>query len=211
MLAVHLDSLLFLLFVAIAIFFQILTRVATKGRRPPTDGNRRSTSPSQTARPLSRETEETDEDRIRKFLEALGQPTTAKPPQPVAPRTDIPPRPVAPIQPPPSMRPFSFPERRPPPEERRKSVVIGHEVTQAPAAAFKEQEWTAPAPPPSVVKAAEEVYAIETTQPISRSKESKIDIVTMLRSRSGLRDAIVLREIFGPPRSMQPLDLVGSV
>jgi hypothetical protein len=33
----------------------------------------------------------------------------------------------------------------------------------------------------------------------------------MLRSTSGLRDAIILREIFGPPRSMQPLDLVGSV
>src|SRR5256885_9626401 len=209
MLAVHLDNLLFLLFVAIAIFFQILTRFATKSRRPPTDSSRRSTSPSQTARPLSGEPEETDEDRVRKFLEALGQPTTAKPPQPVAPRTDIPPRPVAPVQPPPSMRPFSFPERRPPSEERRESVVILHEATQAPATAFKEQERTAPEPPPSVVKAAEEAYTIET-QPISRSPESKIDIVTMLRSTSGLRDAIVLREIFGPPRSMQPLDLISG-
>ena len=207
--AVHLDNLLFLLFVAIAIFFQILTRAATKGRKRPTDTSRRSTSPSQMARPLPREPEETDEERIRKFLEALGQPTTAKPPQPVAPRTDIPPRPVAPIQPPPSMRPFSFPERRLSPEERRKNVVILHEATQAPAAAFKEQERTAPEPSPSVVKAAEEAYTIET-QPISKSTDSKIDIVTMLRSTSGLQNAIVLREIFGPPRSMQPPDLTGG-
>ena len=211
MAALHLDNLLFLLFVALAIFFQILTRAATKGRRRPGDTTPRSTPPSQRVRPIASELEETDADRIRKFLEALGQPTTAKPPPPVAPRTDIPPRPVAPIQPPADMRPFSFPERRFfSPEERRKSVVILHEATQAPAAPFKEQERTVPEPPPSVLKAAEEAYAIET-QPVSRSTKSKIDIATMLRSTSGLRDAIILREIFGPPRSLQPLDLVGSV
>ena len=31
-----------------------------------------------------------------------------------------------------------------------------------------------------------------------------------LASRQGLRDAIILREIFGPPRSLQPPDLVSS-
>ena len=46
MAALHLDNLLFLLFVALAIFFQILTRAATKGRRRPGDTSRRSTSPS---------------------------------------------------------------------------------------------------------------------------------------------------------------------
>src|SRR5947209_18641029 len=86
MLAAHLDNLLFLLFIAIAIFFQILTRAATKGRRRPGDTTRRSTSPSQTSRPISGDADETDEQRIRKFLEALGQPTTSKPPAPVAPR-----------------------------------------------------------------------------------------------------------------------------
>src|SRR6266404_2495907 len=86
MAAVHLDNLLFLLFVAIAIFFQILTRAATKGRRRPGDTTRRSTPPSQRARPIASESEESDADRIRKFLEALGQPSTSKPPEPVAPR-----------------------------------------------------------------------------------------------------------------------------
>ena len=208
--ATHYDNLLVLLFFGIAIFFQLLSSAAAKNRKRRDDTRRGSTSPSQRSGPLSTEQDETDEERIRKFLEALGQPTTSKPPPPVAPRTDIPPRPVAPIQPPPSMRPFSFPERRLPPEERRKSVVVLHEATPAPTAAFKEQERTAPEPSPSVVKAAEEAYAI-ITQPISKSTDSKIDIVTMLRSTSGLRDAIVLREIFGPPRSMQPFDLVGSV
>src|ERR1700730_1078135 len=86
MAALHLDNLLFLLFVALAIFFQILTRAATKGRRRPGDTTRRTTSPSQMSRPLSGEADETDEQRIRKFLEALGQPTTSEPPAPVAPR-----------------------------------------------------------------------------------------------------------------------------
>src|SRR5205807_5410888 len=84
--ALHLDNLLFLLFVALAIFFQILTKAATKGRRRPGDTTRRSTSPSQRPRPVSGERDETDEQRIRKFLEALGQPTTSEPPTPVTPR-----------------------------------------------------------------------------------------------------------------------------
>src|SRR5467141_2115414 len=100
MAALHLDNLLFLLFVVLAIFFQILTRAATKSRRRRGATGRRSASPSQMSRPLSDDADETDEERIRKFLEALGQPTTSKPPPPVAPRTDIPPRPVAPVRPP---------------------------------------------------------------------------------------------------------------
>src|SRR2546430_12700194 len=86
MAALHLDNLLFLLFVALAIFFQILTRAATKSRRRPGDTTRRTTSPPQMSRPISDDADETDEQRIRKFLEALGQPTTSKPPEPVAPR-----------------------------------------------------------------------------------------------------------------------------
>src|SRR5947199_469808 len=97
MAALHLDNLLFLLFVAIAIVFQILTRAASKSRRRPGDTTPRSTPPSQRARPITSKSEETDADRVRKFLEALGQPTTSKPPAPVAPRPVVLPR-VGPMQ-----------------------------------------------------------------------------------------------------------------
>src|SRR5437764_14328855 len=120
MAALHLDNLLFLLFVAIAIFFQILTRAATKSRRRPGDTTRRSTSPSQMSRPISGDADETDEQRIRKFLEALGQPTTSKPPAPVVPRTDIPPRPLAPVQPP---TPRLVPSWKGTQEERKRLVI----------------------------------------------------------------------------------------
>ena len=210
MAALHLDNLLFLLFVALAIFFQILTRAVSKSRRRPGHTRPRSASSSQTSRPLSRESDETDEERIRKFLEALGQPTTSKPPAPVRPRTDIPPRPVAPVRPP--IAPFAewqrkirLPGQIPP---TRETKTFRPKVADAPA--FEVQQGPTSLEPLPVIKTAAEAYAI-ATQPISKSPETKIDVATLLRSTSGLRDAIILREIFGPPRSLQPLDLVGSV
>ena len=88
MLAIHLDNILFLLFFAVAILFQLLTRAATKAAGEPAAIQ----SEDRHSPPLPRR-EETEEDRIRKFLEALGQPTTSKPPPPVVPRTDIPQKP----------------------------------------------------------------------------------------------------------------------
>ena len=225
MLAAHLDNLLFLLFIAVAIFFQILTRAATKGRRRPSDTSRRSTSPSQVSRPIPREPEETDEERVRKFLEALGQPTTSKPPAPVAPRPTYQRPTVLPHVPPPLRSPLPPLTTRPPESEPvwrlpREFQLPGQIIPTREARTFRPKVAEAPAfqvqqgPPPlesvPVFKSAAEAYAI-ATQPISKSVETKIDLATLLRSTSGLRDAIILREIFGPPRSLQPLDLVGTV
>jgi hypothetical protein len=189
MAALHLDNLLFLLFVALAIFFQILTRAATKGRRRPGDTTGRSTAPSQMSRPISDDADETDEQRIRKFLEALGQPTTSKPPAPVAPRPTYQRPTVLPHVPPPMRSPLPPLKTRPPDLPREIPPLLE---------------------PLPVIKTAAEPYSI-AIQPISKSTRTEIDIATLLRSTSGLRDAIILREIFGPPRSLQPLDLVGSV
>jgi hypothetical protein len=198
MAAVHLDNLLFLLFVAIAIFFQILTRAATKSRRRPGDTTRRSPSPSQMSRPLSGDTDETDEQRIRKFLEALGQPTTSKPPAPIAPRPTYQRPTVLPHVPP---LPSPLPPLKTRPPESEPDWRLPREIVR---------EGPPPEPVPVIKTAAAEEYEI-ATQLISKSAEAKVDVAILLRSTSGLRDAIILREIFGPPRSLQPLDLVGSV
>src|ERR1700738_4346334 len=100
MLAIHFENLLFLLFIAVALLFQLLARAASKARKDSDETTRRSTS---TPPPLPRAPLETDEERVRKFLEPLGQPPGAQPPPPVIHRTEIPPRPVAPVQPPPGM------------------------------------------------------------------------------------------------------------
>src|SRR6058998_2751164 len=94
----HLDNLLFLLLLAVAFLFQLLTRAVTRASRDQT--KRESTSTREMPPPVLHPPTESDAERIRKFLEALGQPPTSRPPPPVVPRTDIPPRPVAPVQPP---------------------------------------------------------------------------------------------------------------
>jgi hypothetical protein len=227
--AAHLDNFLFLLFVAVAILFQLLTRAATKTRRR-TGGDlkRRSTATPETPRMAPPQAEESDEDRIRKFLEALGQPTTSKPPPAVTPRMDIPPRPLAPIQPPPSMRPFSFPSRQLTSEERRKGIVILEKTPQSAMAegqstTTREQRAFRPkvteplafevhhGPLPISEGEVREAFQQTAPSPIPKPTEAKIDIGSMLRSSSGLRNAVILREIFGPPRSLQPLDLVGNI
>src|SRR5207342_3000034 len=100
MIAFSLDNLLFFLLIAVAALFQLLSKTISKARK--SDSNETSTAPRpQTPRPIQRAPRESDADRIRKFLEALGQPPSSTPPPPVFPRTDIPPRQLAPVQPPP--------------------------------------------------------------------------------------------------------------
>src|SRR5205807_5496926 len=133
MLAAHLENLLFLLLLALAGLFQLLGRAA---RKTSTDEVEPTSKPApRMPKPIPRAPAESDEERIRKFLEALGQPPTSRPPPPVVPRTDIPPRPVAPVQPP---LPQAWKVIR---EGRRKPDVIRRET-----------------PPPESAKRAEKIF-----------------------------------------------------
>src|SRR5262245_59143124 len=126
MLAFSLDNLLFLLLIAVAALFQLLSKAVSKAGK--SDSNETSSAPRpQTPRPIQRAPRESDADRIRKFLEALGQPPSSTPPPPVLPRSDIPPRPVAPVQPPPMLTPgWRLPR------ERQKKRDITKEETNPP-------------------------------------------------------------------------------
>src|SRR4029079_19054372 len=94
------DNLIFLLLVAIAALFRLLTKAAGSKRESTTEDDE-STFPEpdpsrQQQQQLPRARPQSDDEQIRKFLEALGQPRTANVPPPVTPRTNVPPRPVAP-------------------------------------------------------------------------------------------------------------------
>jgi hypothetical protein len=204
MIAANFDNLLFLLLVAVAVLFQFLAKTAAKTGK---DQTKRTPTP-RTPTPMRRAPTESDEDRIRKLLEALGQPPTSRPPPPVAPRTDIPPRPVAPVQPP--ISPFSQLRR----EKSRKREIIPKEIPRPRTArgaekmvppAFEVQEGPLSIAPPPIFKAPAKTYAPPT---IAKAEEPRTDIATLLASTSGLRDAIILREILGPPLGLRGLDLL---
>ncbi len=205
----HFENLLFILLVAVAFLFQLLTRAAKKAGESYSETNRRSTPPLPAPPPVPRAAMQTDEERIRKFLEALGQPTTAIPPRPVVPRTDIPPRPLAPVQPP--SGPLSS-LRKVIREASRKRTIILHESPVGTPGEWLREE--------SVLASAEtgtqptKILSQQTAElPIAASARptaTNLEITTLLSSAAGLRNAIILREIFGPPRSLQSLDLVGS-
>ena len=214
MIAVHFENLLFLLFVVGAFLFQLLARAASITRKNADESQRRSTSSPQTPPPIPRAPAETDEERIRKFLEALGQPTTSKPPPPVRPRPTyqkpvvlphVPPLPPLTTRPPDLPREIKLPGQITSTRGRKTFRSRAAEASE-----FEVHEGPMPTEPPPVIKTPAEAYAI-AAQPISKPDQTETNIAALLGSTSGLRNAIILREVFGPPRSLQPLDLAGSV
>jgi hypothetical protein len=219
MIAVSLDNLLFFLLIAVAALFQLLSKTISKAGK--SDSNETSSSPRpQTPRPIQRAPRESDADRIRKFLEALGQPPTSTPPPPVAPRTDIPLRPLAPVQPTPVV-PGRWRLSR---EQREKPDVSQRESFPLEQPSRLQQIVPPPVPPPAVpVFEVHEAVPVELQQPpvikppveaytatqtVTKRADFTMNIAMLLLSKSGLREAILLREILGPPRGLQAFDLL---
>ncbi len=218
MIAFSLDNLLFFLLIAVAALFQLLSKTISKAKK--SDSNETSSSPTpQAPRPIQRAPRESDADRIRKFLEALGQPPSSTPPSPVLPRTDIPPRPLAPVQPPPALpRVWRLPRERAekpdvseresrPYEQPSHLQEIAPPPVTAPVAATFEVHEALPVElqQPSIIKTPVESDAT-ASQVVAKRAGSKRDIATLLASKSSLREAILIREILGPPRGLQALD-----
>jgi hypothetical protein len=142
--------------------------------------------------PVTRGSEtQTEEERVRKFLEALGQPPDTTPPK-VRPR----PRPV-----PPKIFPRLPPlKTAPPPLPAKSSLPVPPPLpvqrTSAQAAADFEVHDVARQP---------------SSEPSPRPAAVRVDSRIKLGTPQDLRTAIILREIFGPPRSLQPIDLTSAV
>jgi len=82
--------------------------------------------------PLATRPKKPTKERVREFLEALGQPAGAAPPPKALPRAQIPPRTLAPVQPPASMRPFAKPVFRTWKEQAKEIVVLQQPAKAAP-------------------------------------------------------------------------------
>jgi hypothetical protein len=218
MLALSLDNLLFFLLIAVAALFQLLSKAISKAGK--SDSSETSGSPGpQTPRPIQRAPRESDADRIRKFLEALGQPPSSTPPPPVTPRTDVPPRRLAPVQPPPVIpRMWGLPREHP-----QKPDVSQKESAPLEQPSRLQQIIPPPVPPPAApVFEVHEALPVELQQPpiittpvkayapkafgVADRPDFKMNIATLLASKTGLREAILLREILGQPRGLQAMD-----
>jgi hypothetical protein len=146
----------------------------------------------------------TEEERIRRFLEALGQPATSTPPQKVTPHT---PRNVL-THVPPLPSPLPRLTTVPPPLP----TVQTSAIPASPPPSIKQRIFK----PAIVQEAGFEVRDIalqtssETPGVRHQADAKQLGLRFKLASKEDLRSAIILREIFGPPRSLQPFDLVGG-
>jgi hypothetical protein len=219
MIAASIDNLIFLVLIAVAALFQLLSKAVSKQGK--SDSNKPASPPKpQTPRPIQPAPQESDADRIRKFLEALGQPPSSTPPPPVLPRINIPPRPLAPVQPPPVLKPaWGLPvERQSKPDvttrksvpreqpSRLQQVVPPPRVPAIPTFEIHEtlpDELREPPMSPTPVEG-----DAGLSQTVGKRGDFRLDIATLLASKSSLREAILLREILGAPRGLQEFDLV---
>ena len=211
------QNIIFIIIAAIVGISRLIARISEESKkrsqRPPQPP--RAPGRPEYTQPVQRTQPKTDADRIREFLEALGQPAGTAPPPKVEPRRQIPPLPLAPVQPPASMRPFRKPEFRTWKEQMKEIVVLPQPTEPVPppikrvvvppaipaeanepgAWIAQEQAQTAPA----TMR-----MAAPTDQPALRTTVETL-WKQNLRSPDSLRTAIILREIFGPPRGLQPL------
>jgi hypothetical protein len=170
-----------LIIAAITLIRWLISKSKADAQSPP---------PPPPSQPISRGGEtRTEEERIRKFLEALGQPAGSAPPK-VAPRRR-------------EVQPKIFP-RLP-------------RLTTAPPLLPKPPERAAATPPPLPVELAamrsttepdfevREVARQTSSEPLPETRRGGLARFKLGKPQD-LRTAIVLREIFGPPRSLQPID-----
>ena len=217
------QNIIFIIIAAIIGISRLVSRISEESKKQ----SQRRRQPPQSApprpqipQPIQRTRPKTDEERVREFLEALGQPAGAAPPPKAQPRTQTPPRPLAPVQPPASMRPFGKPEFRTWQEETKKIVVLQQPTKIAPPAikrvivpsvvppeANEPGAWIAPEQAQTVAATTKTSIARTDDQSSVRASADAIWKRT-LRSPDAVRTAIVLREIFGPPRGVQSSNFV---
>jgi hypothetical protein len=193
------DIVVFLILAGIALIFKWLGSVSESETPPenqpatPNDGSASTAVPRAPA--------ESEEERVRRFLEALGAPPGSAPPPPIRP-PPAPPRP--PMRPRPEKPPKvkrSWAQPLPPlvtvPRVEESPVFVP--PAPVPAAELSPVVTVAPPPAPPVIP------IVRRNVPPPAAPRPAASLGELLRSAGSARQAIVLREVLGPPRGLQPL------
>ena len=212
------QNIIFIIIAAIVGISRLIAKISEeskKQKRPPQPPRPLGQPRPEYTQPVQRTQPKTDADRVREFLEALGQPAGTAPPPKVQPRTQMPPRPLAPVQPPASMRPFGRPEFRTW-KEQVKEIVVLQQPTKRP---LPPQRVLPPAVPSEANEPGAWIAEEQAQVSVAQKKEATSRVSTpptlppsaetlwkqILRSPDSVRTAVILREIFGPPRGLQQL------
>ena len=194
-------------FILIAVGVALANYLVKKSREAADDNAPVIKPPTVTVRrPVVRKQEDEDE-RIRKFMEALGMPAGGAVPrkviQPVPVTQVIPQKPLRPLRPvrprilpvPPVVSPPPFPMQEIPPAP----VFEATEPESFSGQSALENATSTPAEAPADMMA-----PIESLVPVEAPVEGSVlpDIRALLRSPGSLKAAFVMREIIGPPRGL---------
>jgi hypothetical protein len=196
---VHFENLLFIL---LGLAFVVLRWLVQRAADSTKDSQRDQPGPP------TRAPAQSDEERVRRVMEALGNPVGSKPPPKVTPRPLQQARPISAETKRKELERQARPVRKaiwtaplppltttPPPEAASKRVTVPQPIAK-PAV---EQNTFRPFTPMPLAVAATQRPTLTTRQ---------FDLPSLLASPDGLRNAVLLREILGPPRGLQPLDAV---
>jgi hypothetical protein len=179
---------------AILILIAVVTLIRWLVEKAKTSSQKTPSPPPPPNAPVPRGSEtQTEEERIRRFMEALGQKPGSTPPSKVMPRrqpTILPRVPQLKTVPP----PLSKKPAAPPP--------LPVEISTIPSATFSAADFQV-----------REVARQTSSEPAPEPKERAAGFPgrVKLGTPQDLRTAIVLREIFGPPRSLQGFDLTSGL
>jgi hypothetical protein len=211
----HFDqNIIFVVVAAIIGISRLVSRITENAREQQQRRNRKAQDQSQQRQPSAPifTRPKSDEERVREFLEALGQPAGTTPPSKIQPRTDIPPRPVAPIPPPPLSRSFPPVLLKPVAEKVRR--IFRPAVSPAPTLPTSAEA----ADPGSWLREEEKIESAAAkfeaaTQPTTEYGTSSRQTLAqnwrdLLRSRDSIRAALILREVLGPPRAVREVEAI---
>lgn len=214
-----------ILFPAIVFIFVMISKLVSATRQDPDDtpstraGNR--PPRPRPARPPG----ESEEERYRRFMDAVGLPAGTPPPSPVQPRTPAVPAPLLPVQPPTTIGPTVAPGRlrrvdpgapvsplptRPQTVLRRVPPITAPTrpaaPAPAPAPAASYFETVTPLDPPAPLPPQQPSGARPPgAQPAPAAQLSRATgaMLKRLRDPASIREAIILREVLGPPKALQ--------